>query len=124
MTGDDFLDSPKLSMPERREELILFLKELEMNDPRVAWHAETKRGLASSIDEVFHFFFDDNDFDEDAIGVTLLSRSEVASIQSLKTQLEAILESVGDEDDDVFVEHPRWSDVPAAASKALGEIEA
>jgi hypothetical protein len=122
MAAADFSDSPRLSMPYRRDELILYLKELETPDPRSLWREERERGLISGIDQVFHFFFDDNDFDETAIGATLLKQSEVAAIQSVKTLLEAILESLGDERDDVFVQHPLWPKVSAAASNALRQL--
>jgi hypothetical protein len=109
-------------MPHRRDELILYLKELEVPDPRLLWREERERGLISDIDQVFHFFFDDNDFDETAIGVILLNQSEVAAIQNVKAPLKAILESVGDEGDDVFVQHPLWPQVTAAASNALRQL--
>jgi hypothetical protein len=124
MGGCDFSEPAKLTMPHRRDELILYLKELAMPDPRGVWREETERGLVSGIDQVFHFFFDDNDFDETAIGVMLLSQSEVAAIQNVKAALEAILESVGDEGDDVFAQHPLWPQVTAAASHALTQLEA
>ena len=74
---------------------MLYLAELKRPDPRVVWNRETQRLLISGIDQVFHFFFDDNDFDESALGVTLLNHSEVASVQDLKTALRSILDSVG-----------------------------
>jgi hypothetical protein len=119
MAAAEFSDPAKLSMPYRREELILYLKELGTSDPRPVWREERERGLISGIDQVFHFFFDDNDFGETAIGVTLLNHSEVAAIQNVKDPLEAILGSVGDAGDNVFAEHPFWPQVAAAASKAF-----
>ncbi len=123
MTAAEFSDPAKLSMPYRREELILYLKELGTFDPRPVWREERKRGLISGIDQVFHFLFDDNEFDECAIGMTLLNHSEVAAIQDVRAPLEAILESVGDAGDDVFAEHPVWPQVAAAASKAFRLME-
>lgn len=118
-------DEPaKLSMPYRRGELLLYLKELARADPRPVWSAERERGLVSGIDQVFHFFFDDNDFGRPAIGVTLLNETEVAAVQKVKAALEEILESVGDEGDDVFAEHPIWPQVSAAASQALRQLAA
>ena len=109
-------------MPYRRDELILYLEELARPDPRPVWRAEMERGLVSGIDQVFHFFFDDNDFDRTAIGVTLLNESEVAAIQKVNAALETILESVGDGGDDVFAEHPIWPQVSEAASQALRQL--
>jgi hypothetical protein len=105
-------------MPDRRDELVLYLRELELPDPRGVWRHESEKGLATGIDEVFHFFFDDNDFDQTAIGVTLLNGSEVAAVEKLKSSLEAVLENVGDKGDDAFVEHPLWREVTAAAVDA------
>ena len=122
MVFSEISNSASLSMEYRREELIHYLKELETPDPRPPWRKERERGLISDIDQVFHFFFDDNHFDEGAIGVTLLNPSEVTAIQKVKARLEAILESVGDEGDDVFVEHPLWPQVTAAASNALQQL--
>jgi hypothetical protein len=111
-------------MPYRRDELVLYLNELQTPDPRSLWREESERGLISGIDQVFHFFFDDNDFDETAIGVTLLNASEVEAIQNVKAALGAILESVGDAGDDVFAQHPLWPQVSTAASNALEQLSA
>ena len=122
MAGGDFPEAAILSMPYRRDELILYLKELELPDPRPVWREERERGLISDIDQVFHFFFDDNEFDESAIGVTLHGQWEVSAIQNVKARLNALLESVGDDGDDVFVQHPIWPQVTAAASYALRQL--
>jgi hypothetical protein len=122
MVSQDMSSSASLSMPWRRDELILYLKELSVADPRPLWRADRKRGLIADIDQVFHFFFDDNDFDDIAIGATLLNRSEVGAIRDVKSRLEAILDSVGDAGDDLFVEHPLWPKVTAAASNALRQL--
>lgn len=118
MAATDSSDAENLSMPYRRGELILYLEELQSADPRPLWRAEEERGLISGVDQVFHFFFDDNDFDEGAIGATLLNEAEVEAIKSVKAKLDAILNIVGDKGDDVFVEHPLWPEVSAAASNA------
>jgi hypothetical protein len=122
MAASDFSDPASLSMPHQRDELILYLEELETPDPRVVWREEREKGLISGIDQVFHFFFDDNDFDASAVGAVLLNHSEVAAIQKVKASLQAILESVGDEGDDLFVQHPHWPQVTAAASNALTQL--
>lgn len=109
-------------MPHRREELAIYLRELELPDPRKVWREEGKKGLATGIDEIFHFFFDDNDFDQSAIGVTLLNASELAAIAKLKSSLETMLEVVGDKGDDAFVDHPLWRHVTAAAREAIRHL--
>ena len=102
--------------------MVLYLRELELPDPRQMWREESARGLASGIDAVMHFFFDDNDFDRTAIGATLLDASEVAAIDKLKCSLESVLENVGDQGDDGFVQHPLWRQVRAAAADAARQL--
>ena len=111
-----------LSQPERRSEMTIYLQEVASPDPRLRWAEERAKGLASGIDEVFHFIFDDNDFDETAIGVTLRNGSEVAAIQEVKGALESILDSVGDGNDEEFASHYLWPKVRAAALKALEQM--
>ena len=118
MAATYFSDAKSLSMPNRRAELILYLEELQLADPQPLWRAEEERGLSSGVDQVFHFFFDDNDFDEDAIGATLLNKVEVEAIKSVKAKLDAILSIIGDRGNNVFVEHPLWPEVSEAASNA------
>ncbi|WP_338503760.1 hypothetical protein V6R86_08650 [Sphingomonas kaistensis] len=113
-----------LSMPHRRSEMVLYLHEMASSDPRTLWSAQREKGLAAGIDEVFHFFFDDNDLDETDIGVTLLNHTEVAAIQHLKAALEIVLGSVGNGDDIAFTGHPMWQQVSAAASNALEQLAA
>jgi hypothetical protein len=122
MAATNFSDAEILSMPYRRGELILYLEELQLADPRPLWRAEEQHGLISGIDQVFHFFFDDNEFNEGAIGATLLNRAEVEAIATLKAKLDAILSIVGNRGDDVFVEHPLWPKVSAAASHAFMQL--
>jgi hypothetical protein len=118
MQRDD-MDDARLSMPWRRRELILYLEELASSNPRALWAAERRKGLVSSIDQVFHFFFDDNDFDDGAIGETLLNELEVAGITDVRIALKSILADVGDGNDAAFTEHASWRVVREAASNAL-----
>lgn len=89
----------------------------------VLWEGERQRGLASGIDQVFHFLFDDHDFDASAIGYTLLNEAEVRSIETVKLSLEAILDLVGDAGDIDFVSHPLWADVKRAAAVARDRLK-
>jgi predicted metal-dependent phosphoesterase TrpH len=97
---------------------MLYLEELAADDPRAIWLEGREHGLSSGIDEVFHFFFDDHEFDEADIGVVLLDLSEVAAIADVKRALEAVLEEIGDQGDDEFVRHPLWPRVREAAASA------
>jgi hypothetical protein len=120
--GRNMTSLASLSHPHIRDELTAVLSELEADDPLVLWERERQRGLASSIDAVLHFLFDDHDFDVSAVGYSLVDEAEVRSITTLKLSLEAILGEVGDAGDTDFVAHPLWIDVKraaAAASKCL-----
>lgn len=115
-------DAPFLLQPHVRRELQNHLLELQTADPRPAWRAERDSGLLSGIDQVFHFLFDDHDFDESAIGVSLFGEPEVRVIAAVKRSLEAVLTVVGDADDDVFVVHPLWVGVRRAAIAAMVQM--
>lgn len=107
-----------------RLELIGRLSELRADDPRLLWAAECKRGLVANIDQVFHFFFDDHDFDQSDIGVTLFDNDEVKAIKSLKAALDNVLAAVGDARDDEFLDHPLWPEVRRAATEAHSRLNA
>jgi hypothetical protein len=76
----------------------------------------------ADIDQVFHFFFDDHDFDGSDVGVTLLNQEEVQAVQSVKIALEVLLVAVGDAGGDDFVEHPLWPVVRRAAAEAHSRL--
>jgi hypothetical protein len=116
------IDAPALSQPHVRRQLQTYVSELQAADPRTIWRAERESGLASGIDEVFHFFFDDNDFDDGAIGDTLTGAMEVRLIGALKDALGAVLDAAGDADDSHFVTHPLWSRVRQAATAASTQV--
>lgn len=101
---------------------MLYLAELAADDPRAIWQEEFERGLASGIDQTFHFFFDDHDFDETAVGMVFLNRSEVEAVETLKGALDAVLKVVGDRGDHEFVQHPLWGNVTHAARAAQAEL--
>lgn len=114
----------KVSHPELRRELLLYLEELGVDDPRPIWEEERRRGLVSDIDQVFHFFFDDHDFDASDIGRVLLNEEEVKAIAAVKGALDAVLDAVGDKGGDAFVEHPLWPNVTRAAARAVSRLTA
>ncbi|OYZ14169.1 MAG: hypothetical protein B7Y35_10285 [Sphingomonadales bacterium 28-64-96] len=114
---------PVLSQPHVRVELTAFLSELELDDPMAIWEYERQRGKVSGIDPVFHFFFDDHDFDSSAVGRMLFNQAEVQSVESVKLSLEAILEVVGDAEDNDFVSHPLWANVRRTAAAASGLLK-
>lgn len=116
------MDETSLARPQVRQELLLYLAELAEDDPQAIWRAERERGLSSGIDEVFHFFFDDHDFDEAAVGDVLLDRSEVAAVGAVKHALDAVLISVGDRSDGAFIRHPLWPNVTRAAQSARAQL--
>jgi hypothetical protein len=72
---------------------------------------------------VFHFFFDDHDFDSQAVGCSLLNAEELRTIEAVKLALAAILDEVGDAGDDDFVCHPLWAEVRRAAAIASARLQ-
>jgi len=113
-----------LKYPWKRAELIEYLRELSAADPCAIWADERRQGLISGIDEVFHFFFDDNDFDGRAVGWSLLDPSEAILIEAVKQPLERILAEHPQGDDRAFTTHRLWSDVRSAAAAAFARVAA
>ena len=118
MSASDPPHQPNVTLPEVRRQLVLSLEELGSDDPREVWRSERQQGLVSGIDQVFHFFFDDHPFDAGDLGVVFVDQEELVAVQGVKQALEAVLEAVGDEGDDEFVEHPLWPNVTRAAAIA------
>lgn len=113
-----------LADPEKREELILYLRELAAEDPEALWRNERDQGLVSDIDQIFHFFFDDNDFDESAIGQSLLDVEEVKTIMEVKVLLDAMLVDLPKGANTAFVSHSLWPRLRIEAQEALAAFEA
>ncbi len=101
----------------------MYLKELAAEDPKEVWRKERERGLVSGIDQIFHFFFDDNDFDEDAIGESLLDGEEVRTINEVKALLDEMLLDLPKGDDAAFVSHHLWPRFRAKAQEAQSALE-
>ena len=112
-----------LSQPHVRDELQVHLSELHADDPRIVWENQRRNGLASGINEVFHFFFDDHDFDSQSVGCSILNAEELQTIEAVKLALAAILVEVGDAGDDDFVCHPLWAAVRGAAADASARLQ-
>lgn len=113
-----------LSRPWTRTELILRLEELATADPRPVWTEEIRNGLASGVDEVIHFFFDDHDLDERALGEVLVDEGEVAAMRVLLAALDHLVRRLPRGDDDDYVRHPDWPAVTMAARTALARLRA
>lgn len=116
--------SAPLSDPQKRVEIILYLKELAADDPEALWRNERDQGLVSDIDQIFHFFFDDNDFDEGAIGQSLLDAEEAKAIEEVKLLLDAMLVDLPEGDDAAFTSHHLWPSLRAKAQEAQSAFEA
>ncbi len=78
--------------------------------------------MVSGIDQVIHFFFDDHDFDDTEIGISLLDANEVALVQGVRTALDTLLKKLPRGSDDDFVGHRFWPKVTDAARAAHQEI--
>jgi hypothetical protein len=94
------------------------LKDSPLRTPVAAGRRKAEPG----IDQVIHFFFDDHDFDETDIGVSLLDQAEVALLQSLKCALDQVIQKLPRGGDDQYVGHPLWPTVRAAAAAAHAAI--
>ncbi|MBB4860710.1 hypothetical protein HNO88_004055 [Novosphingobium chloroacetimidivorans] len=116
-------DLPTLLWPRLRAELRTHLAELSTDELRVPWQEERQLGPASGVDQVFHVFFDDHDFDSSTEGYSLVSEAEVQSIEAVKLAMEAILALVGDTGDYNFVCHPLSAGVRRAAAVASYRLD-
>lgn len=124
MTDQHSFLPASLANPDKREELILYLKELAAEDPEELWRKEREQGLVSDIDQIFHFFFDDNDFDEGAIGESLLDVEEAKTIDEVRALLDAMLVDLPKGDPASFVSHHLWPRLRTKAQEAQSAFEA
>jgi hypothetical protein len=113
-----------LANPDKRQELILYLKELAAEDPEALWRKEREQGRVSDIDQIFHFFFDDNDFDESAVGYSLWDVNEAKVIGEVKALLDTVLVDLPKGDEAAFVNHHLWPRLRAKAVEAQSAFEA
>ena len=107
-----------------RGQLIDELDELASPTLAQLWLNPSQDRL-TGVDEVFHFLFDDHDFDERAIGVWLLDGEEVGAVATVKDRLQAILDDPANPhssdyvlDNRYYLEHPTWPRVAEAAATA------
>jgi hypothetical protein len=107
-----------LAHPTIRSELILSLEEIIDEKQTAKWLTPDPDGPALGIDEVFHFFFDDHDFDGGDIGFSLFDDEEVAAITRVKVALNAIHGTNRDGDSHYFLRHDLWPDVTRHAGLA------
>jgi len=108
----------RLQWPWVRMELLGQLDELADPLATAKWLRPDPRGPIIGIDQQFHFFFDDHDFDREDIGYSLFDADEVTAIASVKDALEQILNTNEDGDDPYFLEHPLWPRVVDSATRA------
>lgn len=103
--------------------MILFLQELSDKDKQVGlWVNHEDYPSASGIDEVFHFFFDDNDLGDDPfseVGRILKSQAEAEAIRLLASALCDICQRLGDAGSDVFMSDRAWPSLMDLAKASL-----
>jgi hypothetical protein len=114
----------ELSDQSLRIELRLYLTELATDDPIPIWAREREEGLASGIDEVFHFLFDDHEFDGREVGRSLRNEHEVQAVGALKQALSKICDVLPGGRDAEFVRHPAWAEVRHLAAEAGERLDA
>ena len=107
-----------LKYPWIRNELLVALDELTLEDLDKLWSAQASQGWCVGFDEVIHFFFDDQDFDEGGIGFSLLNEGEAQSIRELKVALGVICDDLPVGTNEQSLSHPIWPQVRRLASAA------
>jgi len=107
-----------LTQPHKRAELLDSIDELVKPERTAVWITPASANLIVGIDQVFHFFFDDNDFDQSAIGACLFDGGELKAILEVMSELNAIHRTNRRGDDEYFLRHPGWSQVVSAADAA------
>ena len=108
-----------LRYPWVRAELQDYLAELSNPVETAKWLKPSPQGLVIGIEQQFHFFFDDHDFDAGEIGYSLFDEAEVAAIAAVKEAMQAIHRANKTGDDRYFLDHPLWPSVANAAATAL-----
>ena len=112
-----------VTYPWVRAELIAYLRELAVSDPRPIWAEEFQRGLVAGIDQVIHFFFDDHDFDTANVWATVNAATEVEAVGAVKLALDRLVAAHPHGGDDDYVLDPAWREVTRAAISALACVE-
>jgi hypothetical protein len=107
-----------LRYPWVRSELLGYLDELCDPLETAKWLRPDSQGPIIGINQTFHFFFDDHDFDAGDISYSLFDEEEVAAIAGVKDALNAIHVTNKRGDDRYYLEHPLWPSVVNAAGKA------
>jgi hypothetical protein len=82
-------------------------------------------GLATGIDQIFHFFFDDTNLSSDidsCVGDFLLNSQEVAVIQPLLDLLNDMFREIGDSGSEQHLRHRSWSKLVEQATIAFNFI--
>lgn len=113
-----------LRYPWVRAELLEYLAELCDAAETTKWLKLAPQGPIIGIDQTFHFFFDDHDFDAGDISYSLFDEEEVAAIAEVKQQLNAIHVTNKAGDDRYFLDHPLWPSVVVAARTARDLLSA
>lgn len=113
-----------LRYPWVRAELLEHLAELCDPAATAKWLKPDPNGPIIGIDQTFHFFFDDHDFDPAEVNGSLFDEEEAAAIASVKDALNAIHVTNRTGDDRYYLGHSLWPDVVNAAGKARDLLSA
>lgn len=106
-------ETKRLKFPHRRIELLGWLRDLSLLNESCANH---------EIDEVYHFFFDDNDYRDaplSEVGQSLHSNDEAAIVFAVTLALDDLLKELGDQRTLAFIQHRNWPLVVELAKLAL-----
>ncbi len=121
-----------LRYPWIRVELFAYLDELVDPEQTLKWRRPDGKTMCGS-DFVFHFFFDDHDFDLTDIGWSLIDDDEVAAIDLFKVELLAAYDAArldpewtrlaSHEQDATLLDSVLWPGVVAAVASATRVLE-
>ena len=109
-------ETKTLKFPHRRIELLDWLRDLSLLSESSANH---------EIDEVYHFFFDDNDYRDaplSEVGQSLHSNDEAAIVFAVTLALDDLLKELGDKHTLAFIQHRNWPLVVELAKLALAAL--
>lgn len=123
MVINDHDGDVEVTMPWKRAELIVLLRELCDREKQFRlWIMHEDFPSTSGIDEIFHFFFDDNDLGNDPnseVGRILKNTNEVNVISRVSSALNELEQRLGDADSCAFMSDAAWPSMIILASEAL-----
>jgi hypothetical protein len=109
-----------LGQPHVRWELLAELRELSDPFETSRWLKPDAGGPIIGFDQTVHFFFDDHEFDQSAIGQSLFDQIEVDTVLAVVMAVDRVAGSRSTQiSSQEALNHPAWPDVEQAAQRAF-----